>query len=311
MKPKALLRWLGPVLLLLVGLLLSFSARRGWLRNDLFRASFYIDLASLLLFAGFLAALIWAAVNLIQFSSQRKIKKALADEQIAQVQERKRFFRRLDHELKNPLTTIRLGITNLQQDARANEEMQGSLERISHQAQRLQTLVENLRRLSEMDENSMDRVLIHPREILEEAKEAALSSPERQGRTVNLTIQQVPWPVSSICGDRDLLVVAFSNLIENALKFSGPDGQVEVRATEDGRSVLVEIDDNGRGIQPEDLPHIFDELYRGENARDLPGSGLGLALVRRIIELHGGSVELRSRPDQGTMVRVHLPASSS
>jgi two-component system OmpR family sensor kinase len=67
-------------------------------------------------------------------------------------------------------------------------------------------------------------------------------------------------------------VVAFRNLIENALKFSIPDGLVEIRASEDGHRVLVEINDNGRGIPPEDLPHIFDELYRGENARGLPGS---------------------------------------
>ena len=105
-------------------------------------------------------------------------------------------------------------------------------------------------------------------------------------------------------------MVAFRNLIENALKFSGADGRVEVRASEDGHHVLVEIDDNGRGIPPADLAFIFDELYRGENARDLPGSGLGLALVRRIIELHGGSLRVNSRPELGTMVRVELPVQS-
>ena len=71
-------------------------------------------------------------------------------------QERQRFLRRLDHEMKNPLTTIGLGIANMKEDPYPGEEMTGSLERISHQAQRLQILVENLRRLAEMDENSLD-----------------------------------------------------------------------------------------------------------------------------------------------------------
>ena len=242
--------------------------------------------------------------------SKRRFDRALVEERAAQIQERQRFMRRLDHELKNPLTTIRLGIANLKENPTPGEEMTGSLERISHQAQRLQTLVENLRRLAEIDENSLDRTQVNLREILEEAEELSLAAPERQGRTVNLSIQQVPWPLSTVWGDRDLLVVAFRNLIENALKFSSPEGRVEVRASEDGHNILVEIDDNGRGIQAEDLSHIFDELYRGENARDMPGSGLGLTLVRRIIELHGGSVDIHSRPDQGTMVRVHLPGNN-
>lgn len=189
--------------------------------------------------------------------------------------------------------------------------MAGSLERISHQAQRVQTLVENLRRLAEMDESSLDRNQVSLPEILEESVEFTCGAAKSQEKTVHLSIQQVPWSLSTVCGDRDLLEVAFRNLIENAFKFSGPDGQVEVRASEDGHSILVEISDNGRGIPAEDLPHIFDELYRGENARDTPGSGLGLALVWRIIELHGGTVEVHSRPEQGTMVRVHLPISKS
>lgn len=309
MKPNHPLRWLGPALVLLLGFSLAALFHLGRLPNYLIKGAFTFDFASLFFFAALLVTLIWVIGILSRQAQRRRISSARVMEQAAQSQERQRFLRRLDHELKNPLTTIRLGITNLKEDPGPGEEMNASLERISHQAQRLQDLVENLRRLAEMDETSLDRSGVDLAGVLEEAREQALSSPDRQNRNVTTSIQQVPWPLPTVWADHDLLVVAFRNLIENALKFSIPEGLVEIRASEDGHRVLVEINDNGRGIPPEDLPHIFDELYRGENARGLPGSGLGLALVRRIIELHNGSIEVQSRPQQGTMVRVHLPAS--
>lgn len=310
MRSKSWLRWLPPAVILAAGILLSLLARSGALPNPLYRATSWIDLSALFFFAALLIALVWLIVLLLTAAQHNRIICARAVERAAQAEERQRFLRRLDHELKNPLTTIRLGITNLKEDASCpGDEMTGSLDRISHQVQRLQTLVENLRRLGEMDENSLDRTPVNLAEVLEEAQELALSAPENQERKLATAIQQVPWPLPRIQADRDLLVLAFRNLVENALKFSAPDGQVEVRATEDGHAILVEINDTGRGIPPEDLPHIFDELYRAENARGLPGSGLGLTLVRRIIELHGGSVEVASRPQQGTMVRVRLPSS--
>lgn len=211
--------------------------------------------------------------------------------------------------MKNPITTIRLGVANLQERYHGDVEVSGSLEHITNQVQRLQSLVENLRRLIELDESSLDLALVDLPEVLEEAVELA-GAGEQTGRKVDLVIQQVPWPVAQIRADRDMLLVAFRNLIENALKFSASEGRVEVRASEDGHQVLIEVDDNGRGIPPEDLPLVFDELSRGTNARDVPGSGLGLALARRIIELHHGSLTVNSRLDQGTMVRVQLPVQS-
>jgi signal transduction histidine kinase len=83
-----------------------------------------------------------------------------------------------------------------------------------------------------------------------------------------------------------------------------------VRALEDGSSVVVEVADTGPGIPADELPHVWEELYRGKGARGVQGSGLGLALVRAIVERHGGSVSLRSRVDQGTVVTARLPLSA-
>jgi len=306
MRGKSLLRWLGPVCTVLVGILGAILVRTGIIPDLMFKGDFYFPLSALILFISLLAAIIWAVISVGRMVAEKRLQRSLEQVRAAQVQEKQRFLRRLDHELKNPITTIRLGVANLQERYHGDVDVSGSLEHITNQVQRLHSLVENLRRLVELDESSLDLALVDLPEVLEEAVELA-GTGEQTGRKVDLVIQQVPWPVAQIRADRDMLMVAFRNLIENALKFSAPDGRVEVRASEDGHQVLIEVDDNGRGIPPEDLPLVFDELSRGTNARDVPGSGLGLALARRIIELHHGSLTVNSRLDQGTMVRVQLP----
>jgi two-component system OmpR family sensor kinase len=111
-------------------------------------------------------------------------------------------------------------------------------------------------------------------------------------------------------GDRDLLVLAFRNLIDNALKYSAPGDRVEIRATDDGQWVTVEVADTGLGIPSDQLPRIFEELYRADNAHGISGSGLGLALVWSILKLHGGRIDVRSREAGGTVVRVRLRTSA-
>ena len=107
-----------------------------------------------------------------------------------------------------------------------------------------------------------------------------------------------------------MLLLAFHNLVDNAVKFSRAGDRVEVRAAEDGANVLVEVADTGPGIPPDELPHIWEELYRATGARGVPGSGLGLALTQAIIQRHGGSVSARSREGQGTVFTVRLPAGT-
>jgi two-component system OmpR family sensor kinase len=103
------------------------------------------------------------------------------------------------------------------------------------------------------------------------------------------------------------------NLVENALKYTSTKDSIEVRALEDGKAILVEVADSGAGIASDELSRIFEELYRGSNARNTEGSGLGLALVNRIIALHGGQIRVRSRQDghHGTVFSVRLPEAKS
>ena len=101
-----------------------------------------------------------------------------------------------------------------------------------------------------------------------------------------MLVSKVP-ALPPVNGDRDMLGLAVFNLLDNALKFTTPDDAIEVRVREDGRALFIEVADSGVGIPPQDQKRIFDDLYRGENARETEGSGLGLALARRIVSSTG------------------------
>jgi two-component system, OmpR family, sensor kinase len=224
--------------------------------------------------------------------------------------ERRRFIRRLDHEIKNPLTGLQAALVNIQEaSAQADRLRAGENARLA--LTRLKRLLADLRKLAELEDRAVERLAVDIPALLEEVTEAVQSLPTAQDRKVTLLISRVPWPYPPVTGDRDLLSLVFYNLIENAVKFTCDSDSVEVRALEDGRAIVVEVADSGPGIPPDELNKIFEELYRGVNARGIEGSGLGLALARRIVALHDGQMEVRSRQDdpRGTVFTVRLPAT--
>jgi two-component system OmpR family sensor kinase len=225
----------------------------------------------------------------------------------AQVAEgRRRFLQRLDHELKNPLTAIRAGLANLA-NGLATATQQEALASVEAQVLRLSRLTSDLRKLADLETRPLERVPVDVAELLQEAVTLAQEQPEAEARRLTLTLPQAPWPVPDVLGDWDLLFLATYNLLDNALKFTRPGDTVEVRAFEGGAFVAIEVADTGPGIPQEELPRVWEELYRGQGARGIPGSGLGLALVRAVVERHGGRVTLRSRAGQGTVVTIRLP----
>lgn len=292
------------------GLLMSWLLEIDLLPNPLISGTFQVDLAGIIARAGLVASLLAAGVVVLIWWAQHRVNLAREAERRIQASSRRQFLRRLDHELKNPLTIIRVGVVNLQQGKNLTADESASLERIGLQADRLQRLVGDLRWLAGLEQHTLERRAVDLNEVLQEVVGMANDLPEYQGHTVSLEIQEVPWPLSTVWGDRDMLAAALQNLLDNALKYTAPTGQVQVRAMEDGNAVVVEVADTGPGIPPEDIPYIFDELYRGANSRSVAGSGLGLALVHRIVTLHGGTVSVRSRVGQGTVLTVRLPLTA-
>jgi len=257
---------------------------------------FRADLRNLILIFTGLASLVWLVCALRDWQQAERQRQALEEALRQQEQARRRFLRRLDHEVKNPLTAMRAALANLEDAA---QEQPRPVKDINLQVERLSQLVGDLRKLAELEERPLERLPVDLNDLLAEVVEMALSQPAYAGRELHLVVSKVPWPLPPVTGDRDLLWLVFYNLVDNALKYSEASDTVEVRAQEDGRAVTVEVADNGPGIPPADLERIFEELYRGVNARGIEGSGLGLALAQRIIQRHGGSLRVRSRAGPG------------
>lgn len=221
--------------------------------------------------------------------------------------EHHRFLRRLDHELKNPLTSILVGITNLRETC---VDQQSVLTGMEVQTRHLSRLVKDLRKLAEIETLPLEEIFFDLGEMLKEMIALLRDSGEYDDRQISLILPSLSQGKLSILGDRDLLLLAIHNLIDNAFKFSQPEDRIELRAYREGSSILIQVSDNGPGILLTDIPLVWEELYRGQNTNGIPGSGIGLALVQIIIKRHHGEVELESQPLKGTTVTIRLPAAA-
>jgi two-component system OmpR family sensor kinase len=265
-----------------------------------------VDLGTLAAIVGVALSVLVAVGMVLWVWAGRRGEQRVTGVRAQVAEERRQFLQRLDHELKNPLTAIRAGLANLA-NGLATASQQEALASVEAQVLRLSHLTSDLRKLAELETRPLERVPIDVAELLREAVTLAQEQPEAEARQFTLTLPQAPWPVPDVLGDWDLLFLATYNLLDNALKFTRPGDTVEVRAFEGGTFVTIEVADTGPGILEEEVSRVWEELYRGQGARGVPGSGLGLALVRAIVERHGGRVTLRSREGQGTVVTMRLP----
>ncbi len=291
---------------LLMGAGASLVAQGMW--NPVPILVFKMDVGVVMFLAGLAITLLLLAIWVGAFSNASQTKRLIESSSREAEQGRKRFIRRLDHEMKNPLTGLRAALVNLQ-EAQSKEERIRAGENAKRAQERLSALLTDLRKLADLEERQIEHVRVDVPDLLNDVVDAARSLPAYEGRNINLFVTKVPSPFPCVIGDRDLLVLALYNLVENALKFTSLNEPVEVRALEDGKAIVVEVADSGGGILSDDLPRIFEELYRGSNARGTEGSGLGLALVNRIVTLHGGQISVRSRQEnpRGTVFTVRLP----
>ena len=279
-----------------VGLILNLST--------LYDPLIYVEAKlSLLIFGfAFLISLVMGAVHWLERRDQSLIaasRKEFSDD-------RRRFLQRLDHELKNPLTAVLAGLANLTLIEDPDERAE-TLASVGIQVNRIRQLVNELRKLADLETRPLDFSEVDLTGLLEEAFQIAGDHEAASQRELTLSIPHAPWPLPSIDGDPDLLALAFHNLLINALKFTTGADTIELRAFEDRSQVVIEVADTGPGIPENETAFIWEELYRGEAARGIPGSGLGLALVKAIITRHQGEISLRSRSGEGTVFTVRLP----
>ncbi len=202
------------------------------------------------------------------------------------------------HELRTPITSLRTNLDLLAQagDGLPTEARQELLGDVRAQIEEMTTLIGDLMELSR-DERISQGV---ERVDLAEVVDRALARVRRRAPGVGFDTDLRSWWLE---GDAAALERAVTNLLDNAAKWSPPGGTVTVGLTD---GVLV-VDDQGPGIAPADLPHVFERFYRADESRSMPGSGLGLAIVRQVAERHGGWVVAGAAPEGGARLTMSVP----
>ena len=247
-------------------------------------------------------ALLGASMGLLVLSTRRS--QQLARQQME-------FVAAVSHELRTPLAVIRS----------AGENLADGVVRDDEQIRKYGDLVRNEgRRLTEMVEQILEFAGIHSgqrgfalrpvavRPLLDDVVDASRALVEHGGMTVEI---DVPEALSPVLGDDAALRRVFQNLVGNAIKYGASGGWIGLRAQASGREVRISVSDRGIGIPAAEHARIFEPFYRAPDvtSAQIHGAGLGLSLVKRIVEAHGGRIAVRSEPGQGSEFVVHLPAA--
>jgi signal transduction histidine kinase len=220
----------------------------------------------------------------------------------------RRFVDDASHELRTPITALVSFLELLSGKAKRDKKSRDELlEESLSQVQRLEWITNNLLKLSRFDANiiAVDRQRVKVFDLLDEALSPFKTIASKKGIVVELVPPQEDVEVSL---DRTLTLLALSNLLDNAFKFTPEGGGIiELGGEREGDHLRLWVRDNGSGIDPQDLPRVFDRFYRGKNAGK-EGSGLGLAIVKSIAEIQGGSVTVESALREGSTFTLRLPA---
>lgn len=209
------------------------------------------------------------------------------------------------HDLRSPLSVI-AGYAEALNDGK----LPGSPETYSilyQETRHLSRLVEDLRTLSLADagELTLNRLPTLPGWLLEQAAARYAVAAEQKG--ITLRVETSP-ALEQVSVDPERMAQVLDNLIQNAFRYTPEGGEVVLTATPAQGGVKLQVRDNGSGIAPEDLPHIFNRFYRGDKSRQQNGeSGLGLAIARSIVEAHGGSIAVESELGKGSIFSLTLP----
>lgn len=224
------------------------------------------------------------------------------------VEARQRLLHDISHELRSPLTRLQVAIGLLRQNPARTEVM---LERIDHESERLNTLVEQVLTLARIEVGTgvVPRERVDLIELIAEIAADASFEAEATGRGVN--IKTKGSFVSNVNGE--ILCRAFENIIRNAVKFTAPGTYVDVEAAPDaaGQNLCVSVEDHGPGVPPDMLAKIFEPFLRVETEQPAVGFGLGLAIAHRAILSHNGQIQAETPAQGGLRIKIIVPKTHS
>jgi PAS domain S-box-containing protein len=244
-------------------------------------------------------------VTHIQDITERK----RAEQELRAANRRKdEFLATLAHELRNPLAPIRTGAFLLAQRPAGDPETRQVVDMIARQAAHMARLVDDLLDVARIEQGRLElrKERVDPGLVAAHAVEACRALIEAGNHQLSLNL---PCPMPALAADPVRLEQMLCNLLNNACKCTPAGGRIELAAAVDGAELILCVRDNGIGMSPEVLAHIFDQFYQAGQATDHPGGlGIGLTLVQCLAQLHGGSVSASSAgPGQGSEFRLRLP----
>jgi signal transduction histidine kinase len=220
------------------------------------------------------------------------------------------FVANVSHELKTPLTSIQgFAQAILDDTADTPEARKQAAQIIYHEASRMHRMALDLLDLARLEAGTADLKMsaVDLKALLQNIVDKF--TPQAQNANINLRLN-MPEKLPTLTGDGDRLAQVFTNLVDNALKFTLPGGQITLFAVSAGDEIEISVADTGSGVPKEALPRLFDRFYQVDASRaggEGHGAGLGLAIVREIVEAHSGRISVRSELGHGTTVVIHLP----
>jgi heavy metal sensor kinase len=217
----------------------------------------------------------------------------------------RRFSADAAHELRTPLTILKGEIEVALSSSLSSEVARQTLLSCLEEVDRLNSLVEDLLLMARIDSNalSLTAVPVNLADIMDDVAPALKELAARAGNTCKVNDPSPCW----VQGSEPLLFRLVFNLAENAIKYTPAKGMIEVSLRQNDSAAVWEVKDTGPGMTPEVQEHLFERFYRGDPAREGTGTGLGLAVVRSIVQLHRGQIEVSSTLGRGTSFRVTLP----
>ena len=214
------------------------------------------------------------------------------------------FISNVSHEFKTPINAIEGYASLLQDHQQSQAEQDVYIEKILFNTHRLSTLTGNILLLSKINNQS-----IHPQRTVfrldEQVRQAIVALEQKwteKGIDFDVELDKI-----SYSGYESLLIHVWSNLIDNAIKFDPHGGMIALRLWQEEGFAVFTIDDNGPGVTPEDQERVFHKFYQSDSSRVMDGNGLGLPLVKKIVEFSGGTVTLENLPEVGCRFTVRLP----
>jgi two-component system OmpR family sensor kinase len=213
------------------------------------------------------------------------------------------FVSNVSHEFKTPLATIQGYLQLLQKSDLSETERQVYLQRMLDGMIQLSQLTENTLKLNKLEnqEGIFEKKVFRLDEQIREVLLFLQPKWEKEEIELDLDLEKIEF-----CGDEELLYQVWLNIMDNAIKYNRRNGKISVRLIQKNHRVLIEVTDTGIGMHPETMERIFDKFYQGDTSHKTKGNGLGLSLVKKIVELHEGKITYNSLLDVGTTVVIIL-----